>query len=185
MLSIMLIAFIQSNIHIVDNSIYSTYPIPSYLPPSWETCNNWPTFCNTTLSNRNSRLSRHTWRSASPSGFFILSNVSSIGSWQNWTSFDLPPSFRPLTGNIGYYKLPPGTSSVSTSLPSVKRYKLSFYQLTIGNTAQAQFFTGLPSVRRHTSSVFTHLPSVKITTVAYYVPPLADHDTTVISSQYY
>ena len=155
----MLIAFIHSNIHIVGNRIYSTYPIPSYLPPSWETCNNWPTFCNTTLSNRNSRLSRHTWRSASPSGFFILSNISSIGFWQKIEHrLILPPCFRPLTGNTGYYKLPPGTSSVFTSLPSVKRYTSSvFYQLTIG----------------------------KITTVAYYVPPLADHDTTVISSQYY
>ena len=135
MLIIMLIAFIHSNIHIVGNRIYSTYPIPSYLPPSWETCNNWPTFCNTTLSNRNSRLSRHTWRSASPSGFFILSNISSIGFWQKIEHrLILPPSFRPLTGNTGYYKLPPGTSSVFTSLPSVKRYKLSFYQLTIGKT---------------------------------------------------
>ena len=33
MLSIMLIAFIQSNIHTVSNRIYSTYPIPTYLPP--------------------------------------------------------------------------------------------------------------------------------------------------------
>ena len=121
----------------VGNVIHSSppdqYPVTC---PFLRTCNIWPTFAILHF-----RIEIRDWVGI-PEGRHPLQGVLSfqiVHRLDFWQKIEhrliLPPSFRPLTGNNGYYKLPPGTSSVFTSLPSVKWY---------------------------TSSVFTHLPSVKL-----------------------